>query len=881
MPHRSKTSSLLIHDLQPAVLPTSAAMQSPVLDSNSSVDLKSYSILASRLLPTGGTPFNMHNTHSGSGSKTGSLATRCTGVLGLVLLAAFTASFSAVGCANMVESRAIEKFAANLDSANLSALKHTSSDAFSQKALRTADAMDDLKILNLPTGKTSVIKVEEVDPKRKRVTVEVGEQKKEIFYDLVFDDKYRQWVVDDVFMKQRKRGVTAYKSVTEQMDLLLSVREAIEAWQESEVPTICEQMTPEFAAAFRNLPDDYRTKLTKIVSGEKRSSKSTRPEASLDEKTAIVRLPRERGETVWTLVLQEGHWLVADIAIDSKEEVEQIPSVYKQSLAVLRCMEFLDAYASRDREVIKPFCGQEFYEGAIALGDLSLITLPRPSENSHTVEVKIQKARADFTLTSKENVIHVAMHRQGGDIVIGDQPPVYEVTEVSVYDIATNQEQHLTAVFTAQAMLELFIEAIAQRDITTLRQLSTYDFTKRVWSQVNDQNLPGLPLEVFDEPEMQILGRKFEGALTRFYVMQNGQELTYFLREQQGQFRIDDIEWKISGRPASVKMTTELMIPLQNFACAVSLGRDPAYQNIALENLQKCCSEEFNRVVWRQTQFVPNSGMSADTFLATSLKGIQLGEGLALVQLGDQQFGAEVRLRKEGERYAIDEILLVAGVEEAQRLDLRRTLKTQLAEGTAKPPVPTGREEVIGQWSKDKQVMRDSQVVPAAATIESNVPASKMPAMKKHNSSGPSVPSGEMPSRLPVEPMMKPSQKSNVPPAQPLETSLHKTGQPAVPEQGAQTHSHPMTPTVDASHMLPTRYERTGSVGSKVVSNLPAQPQVATQGMVPAASHSKPAVSETQSTADWAHAQFDQAFESTASSKNPPDQPSEPITKKK
>ncbi|MBA4030764.1 MAG: hypothetical protein C0478_07710 [Planctomyces sp.] len=707
-----------------------------------------------------------------------------------------------VGCANMVESRAIEKFATNLDSANLTALKTTASKDFNEKALRTADAMDDLKILNLPSGKSSVVKVEEIDPKRKRVTVEVGEQKKEIFYELVLDEKWKEWVVDDVFMKQRKKGVTAYKSVTEQMDLLLSVREGIESWNSGEVDPICDRLTPEFAAAIRNLPEEYRVKLTAIVAGKKRSAKSTKPEASLDDKTAVVRLPRERGETVWTLQLQEGHWLVSDIAIDSKEESEQIPSVYKQSLAVLRCVEFLDAYATHDREVLKPFCSSEFYEGAIALGELSLVNLPRPADASHTIEVKIQKTRADFTLTGKENVIHVAMHRQGGDIVIGDQPPVYEVSEVSVYDIATNQEQHLTAVFTAQAMLELFAEAISQRDVVTLRQLSTHDFTKRVWSKANDQNLPGLPLDVFNEPEMQIVGRKFEGALTRFFVVQGGQELTYYLREQQGQFRIDDIEWKVPGRPASVKMTAELLIPLQNFAFAISLGRDPAYQQVALEGLQKCCSDEFNRIVWRQTRFVPNSGMSADTFMATDLKAVVLGEGQARIILGDHRFGAEVRLIKEGEQYAIDEILLIAGAEEAQRLDLRRTLRTQLAEGTAQPPAVIGREEVVGRLSTDGKVMRDSQVVPAGGEFPSGG-SQIAPKAPSH------VESQMMPGRLPVEPLQRPT------------------------EMPATT---PATPAMDSAAVPKT--------------------QVATPPPVAV----KPATQQ-QTTADWANAQFDAAFD--------------------
>ena len=46
--------------------------------------------------------------------------------------------------------------------------------------------------------------------------------KKEIFYELTREESGK-WVVDDIYLKQKKKGIEAYKSVTEQMDLLLTV----------------------------------------------------------------------------------------------------------------------------------------------------------------------------------------------------------------------------------------------------------------------------------------------------------------------------------------------------------------------------------------------------------------------------------------------------------------------------------------------------------------------------------------------------------------------------------------------------------------------------------------------------------------------------------
>ena len=96
--------------------------------------------------------------------------------------------------------------------------------------------------------------------------------------------------------------------------------------------------------------------------------------------------------------------------------------------------------------------------------------------------------------------------------------------------------------------------------------------------------------------------------------------------------------------------------------------------------------------------------MSADTFLRAPLKGIAIGEDEVSVQLGDTRFGAKVSLRREFDRFIVDDILLVAGTDESQRLALKHSLRTQLARGEAR--APTG-------------------VVPASAT-QSSTPRNKV-----------------------------------------------------------------------------------------------------------------------------------------------------------
>ena len=142
----------------------------------------------------------------------------------------------------------------------------------------------------------------------------------------------------------------------------------------------------------------------------------------------------------------------------------------------------------------------------------------------------------------------------------------------------------------------------------------------------------------------------------------------------------------MTGVPASVKSTLEILIPIQDFAAGITLGRNPDQQDQALDLIQGNCSNDFNRMVWSQSRFVPNSGMSADTFLQSPVKSMAIGDKEVVVNFGDQKYGAKVTLRHEYDRYIVDDVVLIAGPEESQRLALRQTLRTQLANGKARGP---------------------------------------------------------------------------------------------------------------------------------------------------------------------------------------------------
>jgi hypothetical protein len=588
-----------------------------------------------------------------------------------------------LGCAHLLETKTIEKFAANLEKQDLEGLKENSSQEFAERALRTADAIDDLKILRIPDGKISVVKVEDLSKTHKRVTVEIGEAKKEVFYELTKNSSGR-WVVDDIYLRQKKQGVEAYKAVSEQMDLLITVREFLDACDTGDRSDVLGGVTPKLRKALETLPPAHLARMTQLITSGRRNAKSQKPHAQLSENMAVVKLPRAAGETLLTLELLDGTWRVDDVMVDDKDKGERLPSLYHEALAVESCLNFLAAYERCDRKALLDLCSPDFYQGSLSLGNLKEVRLPSPFLTDHELKASLHGLRADFTLKNDREVVQVTLHRRQDD-ELEDSPRFY-VTNVSVFDVATQQEMRLGAMFTARAMGEFYLQALSERDLSKLRHSSTRDFSDRVWKRLTEATVAAAPLEPFDGPPAEIGSIQFDGALVRVMALAGEHPVELLLREEAGRFLVDDIRWEWPGRPASAKATLELMIPVRNFAQAVARGRDPRQQESALADLQEASSRDFNRMVWTQTEFVPNSGLSADTFLNAPLKSLTQMDGQVIVQLGDAKFGAVVTMTKERERFAIDDVLLIAGPQPANRIAMKDELRKQLARGLAEPP---------------------------------------------------------------------------------------------------------------------------------------------------------------------------------------------------
>lgn len=579
-----------------------------------------------------------------------------------------------LGCSHFVETRAIEHFAKALESGSLDELKATTSAEFEQKALRLEKAIDDLKILRLPTGEVTIVEVEDVSETQKKVTVEVGETepKRRLQYLLARDEESGKWAVDDVQMTQTRENLTVAMSVTKQMDLLLSVREFTATWAEGDRNEILESVTPEFGRVLDKLPPRYLARLTHDVIGDEKDAKPKPP--SMDEAAAVVRIPRSGGHIVLAMKLHDGRWKASDVALETRDEAKAIKSLKKTAHALDAAVSFLTAYGAEDLATLEKVSTRKFYADSLAHADLQSVPLPGAELPPEDYQLNMQEGIAEFRVPTESEVINLRMERQGGD-VDADTPTEYRIAEVTVFELdGTQQEKRLSAMFTSQAMMLVFADALAKRDLSLLKKTSSTDFNRRIWDQLDERSISAMPLESFDGSVPRVMSTVFNGAVVEITAVQGEQALTYVLRDWGGAAKIDDVLLPANNRPSSLKTTLEYMLPVQRMAGGLELAD--------LGTLQRNSSGDFNRLIWEQVAGLPALAAKVPQYLHFPLKSIEIKGANALVTLGGDEAGAKIMLVTEHKKLVVDEILLVDGPGESQRTLVRNTIRQQMADGS-------------------------------------------------------------------------------------------------------------------------------------------------------------------------------------------------------
>jgi hypothetical protein len=580
------------------------------------------------------------------------------------------------GCANFDELQSINRFTSALETNSLETLKASTSKTFDRKALRLEDSLDDFKVLRFPEGKTSVVSVQDVSENEKKVTVAVGEKKRRLRYHLIRDAESGKWVVDDIDIRKKKDGVVATKSVTEQMDLLLTVREFIEAWnQGSSRSEVLFLATPQLGEVLGELPPAYLAQLTQKVSGEPSNGPRVRPVVKMDRDVAIVELPRAAGKMVMSFRLIDGNWKVSDVAVQGSNKENHIPSMMKMAVALNAATKFLDAYEIGDHQKLQTVCIPKLYRNSLRFANLASVPLLNSSSADVSYSVTMRDRHVDLELQNSAEIIKIGLVRQDAEADY-DSLPRFLVEDVTIYDLNDMQQKKLSSLFTAQAVMQLFAESLAQRKISMLKHTSTADMNERVWNRLRTTNFGNYPMPEIDTRIPTVEAIEFHGAIVKIHARQEKQKLTYVLRDRNGEVRVDDILTSSSGLPESFKTTLELLIPIRSFAAAI--------QSAQLEAVQRNSSKDFNGLVWKHVPQIPQVAFSALEFLQEPMVSVDSVKTHMQVTLGNGHRGAEVTLVKEHGRYVVDEILIVAGAQPARRVKLKEAIRKMVAEGVVR-----------------------------------------------------------------------------------------------------------------------------------------------------------------------------------------------------
>lgn len=575
------------------------------------------------------------------------------------------------GCANLVETRAITAFSEALEAQNLEGLKSTTSQRFADKSLRLSESIEDFAILKLPKGDVEVVEVEDVSDSEKRVTVEVGESKQKLRYRLLRDANTRKWVVDDVYIRRKKDGIASTRPVTELMDLVTTVREFLTAWSGGRQADMVEHSDPQLAALLTSLPRPWLARLAEQAIGDRAGESRVRPEAQMDEDVAVVRLPRKSGQMLISFRKIEDRWLISDLAVESRKDKEHIPSVKQFATALVTITKFLDAYSSADKKMLKEICADGFYNNSLEPADLSTVPLPSSEQAIDHYQIRMESSVVDFVVQRSSDVVKVSLQKIDGED--SETPVKYIVQDVTLYELDGREEKRLSALFLSHAMVDLVADALIDRELATLRVMTTADFRNKVWSRLDDRMFLNLPLPEIEAEKPRVLTTVFMGDATEITVNQGTRALVYVLQDQKGELLVDDVLIPVANRPSSLKKNLEALIPAYQFA--------EAWVAADIERLQRLSSNDLNGTVWHQTLEVPSIGSQPREYFTAPVTSLEFAEDRAVVGLGDDRFGARVLLVREGEdrRYVVDDVRLIAGPELSQRIEMKAAMRFEIS----------------------------------------------------------------------------------------------------------------------------------------------------------------------------------------------------------
>ncbi len=619
-------------------------------------------------------------------------------LLGLLLV------LSSVGCTKSLTQKAVERFSESLEAKDEGELKLSVSGRFEERALRGEEALRDLKNLDIPAGEHKVVEVTEISAHEVKAKVEVGKEKnlKTVEYTLTRDPKIQRWVVDDLTLKQDTGRGEVSRSVIEQMDLVMSVREFVDDWRSEDRDKILAKATPDLRERLESLPPVWLTQLATHVSSQTPQQKTLRPEARLNGDKAVVQV----GRVMVEFQRHEDQWLVQDAALEDQQDT--IRSVRKLAGALHQAERFLAALEATDKTKMGEIATPEFHDGVLVSADLKSIPVPFKELREHPYEARQQRDSLDLVLAAEQGAYIVSLvfkSETGSNVPEINALP--RVSELTIVKHGSSETQRLSAMVLSETIVQLFNEALVSRNVPRLQSLSSSDFRERVWDHLQPDIVGILPMPEIENAPVEFLNTTYVGATTEVTVQQGTRALTYVLRSSHGAIEVDDVLMPVVGRPNSLKETTEQLIPVYEFMAGVAEGNIP--------RIRECTAESFNLIVWNQVKTVPDLGVDPVSLLSQPLTGVTSSEGLTRLTFGTGATGAEVVLARAGEVLKVHDVVLVP--QKGQRVEMLAAMRRMLADNFTVETYDRGRIQQV----KAEGILPASKRIQQAIQVESGI----------------------------------------------------------------------------------------------------------------------------------------------------------------
>ncbi len=599
-----------------------------------------------------------------------------------------TSAVICTGCAqsllnqSLMEQRVIEQFAEALNEENEPALRRITSSRFEEKAMRSDDVLSDLQVLPLPKDKLTVVEVTNLKDGGRQVIAKEESGGKYQFR-LVNDPAKNYWVVDDVMVRQLNKSTRVTKSTTEVMDLLMKVRQFLTVWESGERHEILAMTSPGLTSSLERLPDEWLQALTARIASTYEDGMARRPEANLNENDAVVKLPAKNGHLLIKIVRSSGEWLVDDVEAHNHRDKNHSGSVRRQADAVGAVNSFLTAYGAEDHDLLQQLTTNRFYSGSLKLADLSIIQLPSSSEVPDEFDIRTYENKLTVMIPAGREIVRLDLEERQSEFTkadiaagIGSAPaenePRFLVRDVTLYERSTQRQKSLSSVFTAPTRASYFLKALSERDLKTVSQMSSAEFSRATWERLAPEILSALPIPDFYDESLTLTDSHTVAHRTELeFRTGSGAILSCRMITENGALKVDDIQYpNQQGQVTSLRTRLELAVPLLEFATA--------WHDADMQLLQKACSSDFNRLVWSNLEGVPTQFPMLGEQLRQPIRDTRVTQERATVRLGSSgQTVVSANLIMEHNYWVVDEIHLDKNT--GQHVGVREKLRGQIA----------------------------------------------------------------------------------------------------------------------------------------------------------------------------------------------------------